>query len=109
MTSCSSSEPETPKAVNQYLPEGIRKPPPAPPADPPEFIEAILEETWRLHDEDDPTCERRYPTGKYRFDAPAGTFGLTYVGHDKLAVYNEVYGDEKVIPVSAAASGPSAH
>jgi hypothetical protein len=84
------------------LPEGIPKPPPAAPSDPPAFVEVVLGDTWRLHDEADPTVERRYPTGKYRFDAPSGTYGVTYVGHDKLAVYNEVYGDEKVIPRGAA-------
>jgi hypothetical protein len=84
------------------LPEGIPSPPGEPPSDPPSFTEAVLGDTWRLHDEDDPTVERRFPIGKYRFDAPTGAYGVTYVGHDKLAIYNEVYGDEQVIPKRAA-------
>lgn len=62
----------------------------------------MLDRSWRLHTEDDPTVERRYPHGKYRFDAPSGEFGVTYVGHNKLAVYNEVWGDDRAIPKNAA-------
>jgi hypothetical protein len=92
----------TPKAADERLPEGIPPPPDEAPSNPPSFVDAVLGDTWRLHDEDDPTVERTYPTGKYRFDAPTVAYGVTYVGHDKIAIYNEVYGDEKVIPSSAA-------
>jgi hypothetical protein len=84
------------------VPEGIAPPPATPPADPPPFVDIPLGDTWRLHDEPDPTVERHYPSGKYRFDGPSGTYGVTYVCADKLAIYNEVYGDERIIPASAA-------
>ena len=57
----------------------------------PELRGGPLEQAWRLHWEDDPTLERRHPTGRYRFDAPAGEFGVTYVGDDPLAVFAETY------------------
>jgi hypothetical protein len=59
----------------------------------PELAELVLEQTWRLHWEDDPTVERVYPSGRYRFDAPAGEFGVTYVGDDPLAVFAETYAE----------------
>lgn len=59
----------------------------------PALDEAVLASTWRLHWEDDPTVERVYHAGRYRFDAPAGEFGVTYVGTDRLAVYAETYAE----------------
>lgn len=44
-----------------------------------------------------PTEERRYPTGKYRFDSPDGEFGVTYLSDDSLAVFAETYGDIGVL------------
>jgi hypothetical protein len=57
---------------------------------------------WRLHWEDDPRAPRRYPTGKYRFDAPAGEYPVTYGNADRLASFAEVYGDRRQILASEA-------
>lgn len=48
---------------------------------------------WRLHWEQDPLEARRYPTGRYRFDAPKGEYVALYCNADRLAVFAEVYGD----------------
>lgn len=69
----------------------------------PELDEAELGDTWRLHWKHDPTVERRYPSGRYRFDAPAGQYGVTYVSSDPLAVFAEVYAEgSRVIARSEA-------
>lgn len=73
------------------------------PAELPALEQRVLGDTWRLHREDDPTRERRYPTGRHRFDAPASQFGVTYVGDDRLAVFAETYGDSRVLAKSEAA------
>lgn len=41
--------------------------------------------------------ERRYPTGRYRFDAPFGEYATLYCNAGRLAVFAEVYGDVRVI------------
>lgn len=63
------------------------------PARLPDLEEEALDDVWRLHWEDDPTEERRRDPGKYRFDAPAGEFGVTYVSDDRMAVFAETYAD----------------
>jgi hypothetical protein len=69
----------------------------------PALGERTLDAAWRLHWEPDPTVERRYPAGRYRFDAPAGEFGVTYVGDDPLAVYAETYAEgSRVLAASEA-------
>jgi hypothetical protein len=71
--------------------------------EPPERLPAPFElageelSAWRLHREEDPLAVRRYATGRYRFDAPAGEYGSLYCNADRLAVFAEVYGDVKVI------------
>ena len=51
---------------------------PEPPERLPASFELVEEElsAWRLHCEEDPLEARRYPTGRYRFDAPAGEYHL---------------------------------
>lgn len=71
--------------------------------DPPEWLPALFElaeeeiSAWRLHREEDPLKARRYPTGRYRFDAPSGKYATLYCNADRLAVFAEVYGDVRVI------------
>lgn len=74
--------------------------------EPPERLPAPFELTegeisaWRLHWEEDPLEARRYPTGRYRFDAPSGEYATLYCNADRLAVFAEVYGDVRVIESS---------
>lgn len=74
--------------------------------DPPERLPAPFElaeeklSAWRLHWEDDTLEARRYPTGRYRFDAPAGEYATLYCNADRLAVFGEVYGDVRIIETS---------
>lgn len=74
--------------------------------EPPERLPAafdLVEEqlsAWRLHREEDPLEVRRYPTGRYRFDAPSGEYAALYCNADRLAVFAEVYGDVLVIEAS---------
>jgi RES domain len=53
---------------------------------------------WRLHWERSPRRPKRYPTGKFRFDAPAGQYKVTYVNEDRYATFAEVYGNQQGIP-----------
>jgi len=48
---------------------------------------------WRLHREADPNRPRRYPAGKWRFDAPTGSYPVTYANVSKHHVFVEVFGD----------------
>jgi len=72
---------------------------PEPPAKLPASFELAEEKisAWRLHREEDPLEARRYPTGRYRFDAPSGEYASLYSNADRLAVFAEVYGDVRVI------------
>jgi hypothetical protein len=63
------------------------------PAELPPLERELLVEAWRLHWEPDPTVERRYPLGRYRFDAPTGEFGVTYINRDRLATFAETYAE----------------
>lgn len=63
------------------------------PAELPALDAQPLADAWRLHWEEDPTLERRHPTGRYRFDAPAGEFGVSYLNYDRLAVFAETYAE----------------
>jgi hypothetical protein len=67
--------------------------PVAPPSALPPLESQAIAESWRLHWEPDPTVERKHATGKYRFDAPAGEFGVTYVSYDRLAAFAETYAE----------------
>jgi hypothetical protein len=74
--------------------------------EPPEILPALVEPVqeavslWRLHWGDEPLSLRRYPTGRYRFDAPAGEYPVTYGNKDRLACFAEVYGDARFIPAA---------
>lgn len=74
--------------------------------EPPERLPAPFDLTeeevsaWRLHREEDPLEARRYPAGRYRFDAPSGEYASLYCNADRLAVFAEVYGDVRVIEAS---------
>ncbi len=57
---------------------------------------------FRLHGEDDPRRPRHYPTGKYRFDAPAGEYPVSYGNQDCLGAFAEVYGDTGAIEAAQA-------
>ncbi len=72
---------------------------PEPPENLPDPFELAEEEVsaWRLHWEEDPLEARRYPTGRYRFDAPSGEYATLYCNADRLAVFAEVYGDVRLI------------
>ncbi len=71
--------------------------------EPPERLPAPFElaeeeiSAWRLHREENPLEARRYPAGRFRFDAPSGEYASLYCNADRLAVFAEVYGDVKVI------------
>lgn len=82
-------------------------PVPAPPDRAPDRLPSLetqpLDEAWRIHGATgDPLNPRRHDTGKFRFDAPAGEYPVTYVNLDRHATYAEVFGDAREIPPSAA-------
>lgn len=54
-------------------------------------------EGFRLDWHEDPLALRRYPSGKFRFDAPGGEFSVTYVCSDDLGCFAEVFGDTRYI------------
>lgn len=72
---------------------------PEPPEKLPARLGLVEEEisAWRLHGEVDPLEARRYPTGRYRFDAPSGEYAALYCNADRLAAFAEVYGDVRVL------------
>jgi len=53
---------------------------------------------WRVHGEPDPLNPPTYARGRFRFDAPAGEFPVTYANVDHGACFAEVYGDRKQVP-----------
>lgn len=59
-------------------------------------------DVWRLHRGGDPLKLRRYPTGRFRFDAPAGEFSVTYGNTLRLGCLAEVYGDAGIIEATEA-------
>lgn len=75
--------------------------PPATASAGPDLIEEAVS-IWRLHWEADPLRPRRYPAGRYRFDAPAGEYPVTYGNRDRLACFAEVYGDTGKITADQA-------
>jgi hypothetical protein len=54
---------------------------------------------FRLHWEANPLRPRRYPRGRYRFDAPrdGAEFPVTYANHVVHGAFAEVYGDTQLI------------
>lgn len=81
-------------------PNYIPDPPPSAPKRLPKLVPDSPKELWRLHWEADPRRPRRYAYGKFRFDAPAGEYSVTYANEDQSACFAEVYGDEQEIPPS---------
>lgn len=75
---------------------------PAPPEKLPGELDLVEEKLslWRLHWEGDPLKIESHPTGKFRFDAPAGEYRALYGSADRLATFAEVYGDVRVIEES---------
>ena len=55
---------------------------------------------WRIHDEEDSAHPPTYPRGKWRFDAPAGEYPVTYGNVEYGACFAEVYADSRLIPAS---------
>jgi hypothetical protein len=51
------------------------------------------EKLWRLHWEDDPNVPDRHASGRWRFDAPNGSYPVTYANLSEQHVFVEVYGD----------------
>ena len=80
-----------------------------PPARAPERLSRLISTAlgapagwWRIHKSGEPPLDStKHPTGKFRFDAPAGGFPVTYVNSDEYAVFAEPFGDARDIPPSA--------
>jgi hypothetical protein len=83
-------------------PDALPEPPDSPPRSLPSLAEELVT-VWRIHAEADPRTPRRYPTGRYRFDAPRGEFPVTYGNHDQLVTFREVYGDTRLIAAEQGA------
>lgn len=82
-------------------------PVPAPPERRPARLPSLetqpLGDAWRIQGgTGNPLRPRRHSAGKFRFDAPAGEYPVTYVNLDRHAAYAEVFGDAREIPLSAA-------
>jgi hypothetical protein len=84
-----------PRIPNLY--NDVPFPPTSAPARPPALVDDEPERLYRLHWEEDPTNPRRHPTGKFRFDAPADEYAVTYLNSNLYACFGEVYGNEQVI------------
>lgn len=70
-----------------------------PPTSPPDPLPDLETDpsglVWRVHEEPDPLSPPTYPSGKFRFDAPAGQYSVTYANVDQGACFAEVYGDRQ--------------
>ena len=79
---------------------------PRPPTEPlsrlPPLEEQVLRSGWRIHREVQALSRRQHGEGRFRFDALAGEFPVTYLNLDRHACYVEVFGDVGEIPPSAA-------
>jgi len=84
-------------------PRPIPLPPTAPPPKLPVLSAAPVPPLWRLHHEIDPRTPRHHSTGRFRFDAPAGQFPVTYGSEDEYGCFGEVYGDRRSIPPADSA------
>ena len=75
---------------------------PLPPGRPPDRLPPLAVQppraSWRIHADAHPLEVRPHPTGRFRFDAPAGQYPVTYVNLDRQACYAEVFGDILEIP-----------
>lgn len=84
----------------------VATPVPPPPASRPALlpspISIDLEVAFRIHRELRAKTPRRYPKGKFRFDAPAGEYKVTYVSLNRYACFAEVFGHARLIPPDAA-------
>jgi hypothetical protein len=94
-----------------YIPLPIR-----PTGELPELDTETIDGGWRVHWEVDPVRPPKYPSGRWRFDAPTSEYQVTYVNQDEHAVFAEVYGDDREISprnltrrVSTASSTRSLH
>ncbi|HEX6700936.1 MAG TPA: RES family NAD+ phosphorylase [Gaiellaceae bacterium] len=68
------------------------------PADACEPIDDVVR-AFRLDWHEDPLALRRYPKGKFRFDAPRGEFSVIYLCSDDVGCFAEVFGDTRYIDV----------
>jgi hypothetical protein len=68
-------------------------PPPKLPGPAPKAAFYLPDRLWRLHWEEDPNSPPRYPSGRWRFDAPDGAYPVTYANISEHHVFVEVYGD----------------
>ena len=84
------------------MPPSVPRPPATPVARLPSLEEQILDEGWRIHRDPEAVSPRHHAEGRFRFDAPAGEFPVTYVNLDRHACYVEVFGDAREIPPSSA-------
>jgi len=78
---------------------------PAPPERAPARIRLVREvvSLWRLHWEADALQLQHHPTGRYRFDAPAGEYPVLYGNKECLGAFAEVYGDTGLIDAAQGA------
>lgn len=84
------------RALQPSVPEDIDQiayPPDDLPGRPPRLRTERPKELWRLHWEDDPNHPDPRNPGRWRFDAPGGTFPVTYASLEKHHAFVEVYGD----------------
>jgi hypothetical protein len=80
------------------MPRPLPLPPAAPPRPLPSLPVEAIGELWRLHREPDPLKPALHPQGRFRFDAPAGEYPVTYANADQHGCFAEVYGDRQSIP-----------
>lgn len=75
------------------------------PADALDLLElaAAPAKMWRVRWERDLRAPKQYPSGKYRFDAPAGEYLVTYTSSSRGGKIAEVYGELRRIKGEEAA------
>lgn len=79
------------------MPALVKYPPKKPPGRLPPLVDVTLTDSWRVHDEPDPLKPRKWPAGKWRFDAPDGSWDVTYANLTRIGAFAEVYASRREI------------
>jgi hypothetical protein len=68
-------------------------PPRFPPGDLPPLTPTDVKGSWRLQGEGNPLHPKRYASGRWRFDAPDGSWPVTYFNQTELGAFAEAFGN----------------
>lgn len=80
------------------MPADIPPPPAKAPRKLPDLDRGYVDPLWRVHAERNSLQPKTYPYGRWRFDAPANEYQVTYGNESLNAAFAEIYRDRGFIP-----------